>query len=62
MAINQEIEHFLRKHDMPPTLFGRLAARDPRLVFDIRKGRETGANLQNRLRHFMAEFGGGAIQ
>ena len=38
--INRKIECFLIQYDMPATKFGRLAARDPRLVLDMRNGRE----------------------
>ena len=40
MHIKRLIERFLRDQGLPPTKFGRLAARDPRLVLDIRMGRE----------------------
>lgn len=39
MHINRKIEHFLRRHGMAPTTFGRRVARDPRLVLDMRNGR-----------------------
>lgn len=39
---------------MRPTRFGRLAVRDPRLVFDIRNGRELRARMVRRLRDFIA--------
>ena len=39
---------------MRPTRFGRLAARDPRLVFDVRAGRELRARMVRRLRDFIA--------
>ncbi len=51
--IGRDIEIFLRQNDMPPTKFGRLAARDPRLVFDIRLGRELRPPLAERVRTFM---------
>ena len=51
--IGRDIEIFLRQKDMPPTKFGRLAARDPRLVFDIRLGRELRPPLAERVRTFM---------
>ena len=35
----RKIETFLRRTRMPPTRFGRLAAHDPRFVFDLRNGR-----------------------
>lgn len=60
MHINRQIELFLRKHEMPPTKFGRLAACDPRLVLDIRMGREVRPALAARLQQFMARFDSGA--
>jgi hypothetical protein len=53
MHINRRIERFLREHDMPPTLFGRLAAQDPRLVLDMRMGREVRDSTAERLIAFM---------
>ncbi len=50
------IERFLRQHDMRPTRFGRDSARDPRLVFDLRQGREPGARLTRRVEHFMNTY------
>lgn len=54
MNIRREIELFLRRSGMRPARFGRLAARDPRLVFDIRDGRELRATLTRRIRDFIA--------
>lgn len=54
MNIRREIELFLRRTGMRPARFGRLAARDPRLVFDIRDGRELRATLTRRVRDFIA--------
>jgi hypothetical protein len=51
--IGRDIEIFLRQNDMPPTKFGRLVAGDPRLVFDIRLGRELRPPLAGRVRAFM---------
>ncbi len=53
MNIGRDIEIFLRQNDMPPTKFGRLVAGDPRLVFDIRLGRELRPKLTERVRAFM---------
>ncbi|MEY3657693.1 MAG: hypothetical protein RL425_454 [Pseudomonadota bacterium] len=53
MNIGHDIEIFLRQNDMPPTKFGRLVAGDPRLVFDIRLGRELRPPLARRVRAFM---------
>jgi hypothetical protein len=40
MHIRRRIELYLRHSDMPPTRFGRDAIGDPRLVRDLKNGRE----------------------
>jgi hypothetical protein len=52
----RKIEQFLRRHDMPPTKFGRLAAHDPRLVLDLRMGREPRSAMEKRVEHFMNKY------
>jgi hypothetical protein len=52
----RSIEKFLRRHDMRPTLFGRLAVRDPRFVLDLRNGREPGPRIKRRVEHFMNTY------
>lgn len=54
MSLHGEIETFLERTQMPATRFGRLAARDPRLVGDLRQGRVPGPALTARLRAFLA--------
>lgn len=56
MHINRLVERFLREQDMPPTLFGRLASRDPRLVLDMRMGREVRPAMEQRLLQFMENY------
>lgn len=51
-----KIEKFLRAHRMPPTLFGRLAQRDPRFVYDLRNGRQPGPRVSQRVEHFMNNY------
>jgi hypothetical protein len=53
MHLLRSVERFLRQTGMAPTSFGRAAARDPRLVFDMRNGREPGERMQRRVEHFM---------
>ncbi len=53
----RKIESFLRQTGMPVTKFGRLAAHDPRLVGDLRNGREPRSALSSRVEHFMSTFG-----
>ncbi len=55
MHINRLVERFLRETGLPPTKFGRLAANDPRLVLDMRNGREIGMPMERRLRNFIGD-------
>jgi hypothetical protein len=48
-----QIEKFLRKSGMSATEFGQRVARDPRLVFDLRKGREPGTRMSARIASFI---------
>jgi hypothetical protein len=57
MHITRQIEPFLKDQELPPTKFGRLAAGDPRLVLDIRMGREIRPEMESRLRQFMSNYG-----
>ena len=54
MSVHRKIEKFLRTSNMTPTRFGRLAVRDPRLVHDLRRGREPGPALIARVESFLA--------
>ena len=49
----RKIEVFLRRTGMPATKFGRLAARDPRFVLDLRMGRMPRGRTEKRVEHFM---------
>lgn len=49
----RSVESFLRRHGMAHTQFGRHAAQDPRLVADMRAGREPRPPLDQRVRGFM---------
>ena len=40
MHLLRRVEGYLRRSGTAPTTFGRRAVRDPRLVFDMRNGRE----------------------
>ena len=50
MTLQREIERHLNRTGLAPTTFGRLAAKDPRLVFDVRNGRQVGQSLAGRVR------------
>jgi len=52
----RKIEVFLRHTKMPPTKFGRLAARDPRFVLDLRNGRTPRTGTERRVEHFMNTY------
>jgi hypothetical protein len=52
----RRIEKFLERTGMPVTKFGRLAAHDPRLVGDLRNGREPRSAMVRRVEHFMNMF------
>lgn len=52
----RRITQFLNESQLPPTLFGRMAVGDPRLVSDLRGGRECGAALTQRVEHFMNDW------
>lgn len=40
MSLIRRIERFLERADMAPTRFGREAVGDPRLISDMKNGRE----------------------
>lgn len=52
-----KIQRFLRRSGMPATKFGRLAVNDPRLVRDLRNGREPRARTVARIEAFLADQG-----
>jgi hypothetical protein len=53
----EKINRYLRRSGMSPTAFGQRVANDPRLVHDLRRGREIGLKLVRRIDSFI---GGGA--
>lgn len=54
MSVRRKIELYLRRTGMPETRFGRLAVNDPRLVGDLRNGRELRAATQARVEAFLS--------
>lgn len=62
MTLLRQIERFLRETNMAPTRFGRNSVRDPRLVFDMRNGREPGSRMTKRVEHFMNKSREEAVQ
>ena len=55
-SLLQRIEAFLKESAMPPSVFGRAAVSDPRLVGDLRGGRQPGHRLICRVEHFMNKW------
>lgn len=47
------VERHLKKHGVRPSRFGRVAAGDPRFVFDLRRGREPRATTITRVAGFI---------
>ena len=60
MAVLRNVQKFLKSSGMPRTKFGRLAVNDPRLVDDMRNGRELGARMTARVEAFLAAQRGDA--
>ena len=54
MSMLRKIEIYLKETAMPPTRFGRLAVNDPRLVGDLKNGREPGSHIVARIEAFLA--------
>ena len=51
--ILREIEQYLRRTGVKPTRFGREVVNDPRLVFDLRMGREPRAKTVEKVRSYI---------
>jgi hypothetical protein len=49
----RRIERYLRRSGTPATRFGREAVRDPRIVRDMRNGREPGPRMIARLSDYL---------
>lgn len=54
MSLLKDIERHLRKNRQAPSRFGRDAACDPRFVFDLRRGRGVGPQVQRRIQLYLA--------
>jgi hypothetical protein len=57
MRLLRDVEKFLRRTGMRPTRFGRIVAADPRLVFDMRQGREPRLILARKIEAYLKEAG-----
>ena len=54
MSLLRAIEICLTVADIPPSRFGRESVRDPRLVHDLRRGRQPGRRMERRVRAHLA--------
>lgn len=57
MTVLRKIERYLEVTRMPATKFGRLSVRDPRLVHDLRNGREPRPPMVARIEAFIDRAG-----
>jgi 2,4-dienoyl-CoA reductase-like NADH-dependent reductase (Old Yellow Enzyme family) len=53
MHLLRRIERYLKSSGTAATRFGREAVRDPRLVHDLRRGREPGSAMSARLSTYL---------
>jgi len=53
MSLLIKIDRYLRETTMSATRFGRLAVGDPRLVRDLRRGRQPGRDILARIDAFI---------
>lgn len=54
MSLLSQIEACLKATRLPPSRFGRDAVSDPRIVHDLRPGRQPGKRMETRLRAHVA--------
>ena len=62
MHLLRRIELYLHHSAVPPTRFGRDSVRDPRLVLDMRRGREPRPETAARIHAFLDEAERGAAR
>ena len=55
MQLMRRIEKYMEREDMKPTRFGREAVGDPRLIYDIRNGRELRDSTIARIQAWLDE-------
>jgi len=55
MRLMRRIEKYMKREDMKPTRFGREAVGDPRLISDIRNGRELRDSTIARIQAWLDE-------
>lgn len=55
----REIQEACARHGIAPSLFGRHAANDPRLIADMEAGRRLRPETKERVREFIADLANG---
>ncbi|MGY3615711.1 hypothetical protein [Bradyrhizobium sp. USDA 10063] len=55
-AFLAQIEAFLTRTGLPPTVFGKVVLNDPNFVKDLRQGRRPNLDLVEHVEAFMAQF------
>lgn len=53
MLLLKRIERYLKQSGTRPTRFGRDSVRDPRFVFDLRRGREPRLRVARRVAAYL---------
>jgi hypothetical protein len=51
-----EIEAFLKRHGVKPTVFGQMAVNDAKLVSELRLGADITTGRMDKVRGFMRDF------
>ena len=57
-SIYLEMIDFCKKYNFPLTMFGRIVAKDSRLIGDVKLGRTLRPELLNRVRAYMKNYDG----
>lgn len=55
-----KVERFLKRSNMSAAKLGKLALKDPRFVYQLRKGRDPGWKTQQKIEQFIREQRGAA--
>jgi 2,4-dienoyl-CoA reductase-like NADH-dependent reductase (Old Yellow Enzyme family) len=61
MLLLRRIEREMKRRGISATRFGRICLRDPRLVFDIRRGRELTLRTERRIEAFLTQSEAGEV-
>lgn len=62
MMLLEAVEAMLAARGLAPSRFGRMVAGDPRLVFDLRRGRRPSAALVRKLEQALDDLAGPGVR